>query len=103
MARLYTAGWCEQAGRRPAAFLSPLAYNQRVGLAMCCPITNQRKGYPFEVVIPSDCAVTGMILADQIKSLDWRVRNAEYICTLPGATINEILQKVNTLLAITSP
>lgn len=93
----------EQAGRRPAVVLSPLTYNQRVGLAICCPITNQRKGYPFEVVIPSDLPVTGVILSDQIKSLDWRVRSAEYLCTLPAATINEILRKVNTLLAITSP
>jgi mRNA interferase MazF len=88
----------EQAGRRPALVLSPAAYNQRVGLGLFCPITSQRKGYPFEVNIPVDLPVAGVILADQIKSLDWRVRQAEYLCTLPDATIIEVLRKVNTLL-----
>jgi mRNA interferase MazF len=62
----------EQAGRRPAVVLSPAAYNGRVGLAILCPLTNQIKGYPFEVVLPSGLAVTGAILSDQVKSLDWR-------------------------------
>ena len=88
----------EQAGRRPAVVLSPAAYNGKVGLAILCPITNQIKGYPFEVLIPSGMAVSGAILADQVKSLDWRARNAEWICTLPGETVNEVLQKLGTLL-----
>src|SRR5437762_13948374 len=62
----------EQAGRRPALVLSPAAYNGRVGLALCCPITNQAKGYPFEVALPDGLAVSGVVLADQVKSLDWR-------------------------------
>ncbi len=90
----------EQAGRRPAIVLSPLVYNQRVGLLIACPITNQRKGYPFEVILPPDLPVTGVILADQIKSLDWRARVAEYAGTAPDATIIEVLQKVSTLLTI---
>jgi len=89
----------EQAGRRPATVLSPAAYNGKVGLAILCPITTQIKGYPFEVVIPADLVVTGAVLADQVKSLDWRVRNAELICTLPEATISEILRKLDTLLS----
>ncbi len=88
----------EQAGRRPAVVLSPSAYNGRVGLALLCPITNQRKGYPFEVGIPSGLRVTGVVLADQIKSLDWRARRAEFICTLPVETIAEVLVKLATLL-----
>jgi mRNA interferase MazF len=60
----------EQARRRPALVLSPQRYNGRTGLAVLCPITNQRKGYPFEVEIPEGFAVTGVILADQIKNLD---------------------------------
>jgi mRNA interferase MazF len=88
----------EQAGRRPAVVLSPAAYNGKVGLAILCPITNQIKGYPFEVLIPPGMAVSGAILADQVKSLDWRARNAEWICTLPGETVNEVLQKLGTLL-----
>lgn len=90
----------EQAGRRLAVVLSPISYNQRVGLAIFCPITSQRKGYPFEVMIPEHLAVTGVILADQIKSLDWRIRDVEYICQLPDATMRDVLLKVSTLLTI---
>jgi len=88
----------EQAGRRPAVVLSPQAYNQKVGLALLCPITNQRKGYPFEVVLPAKVGVTGVILSDQVKSLDWRVRQAEFIGALPEEVINEVLAKLGTLL-----
>jgi mRNA interferase MazF len=90
----------EQAGRRPAVILSPAAYNGRVGLAILCPITSQIKGYPFEVVLPAGLAVTGAILSDQVKSLDWRARNASFICTLPMPTIAEVLQKLNTLVSL---
>ena len=93
----------EQAGRRPAVILSPAAYNGRVGLAILCPITNQIKGYPFEVVLPPGLAVTGAILSDQVKSLDWRARTATFICTLPPATIAEVLQKLNTLVSLATP
>jgi mRNA interferase MazF len=89
----------EQAGRRPAVVLSPEAYNGKVGLAILCPITNQVKGYPFEVVIPPDCQVGGVVLADQAKSLDWRVRKAEFICALPKEIILEVLDKLGTLLS----
>lgn len=61
----------EQGGFRPARVLSPRAYNIKVGLALMCPITNQIKGYPYEVLVPSGLPVTGVSLADQIKSLDW--------------------------------
>ena len=89
----------EQAGRRPAVVLSPQAYNGRVGLAILCPITSHRKGYPFEVLIPADLPLTGAILADQVKSLDWRARNTELICALPDETISEVMQKLGTLLS----
>lgn len=89
----------EQAGRRPAVVLSPRSYNGKTGLAILCPITNQIKGYPFEVLLPAGLPVAGAILSDQVKSLDWRSRNAELICTLPGDTIAEVLQKLGTLLS----
>ncbi len=89
----------EQAGRRPALVLSPGIYNGKVGLAILCPLTNQIKGYPFEVVVPTGLAVSGAILSDQVKSLDWRVREAELICKLPAETMVEVLQKLGTLLA----
>lgn len=88
----------EQAGRRPAVALSPAAYNGKVGLAILCPITRQVKGYPFEVQIPKGLAVGGVILADQVKSLDWRAREAELAGRLPAATVAEVLEKLNTLL-----
>jgi len=88
----------EQSGRRPAAVLSPKAYNGKVGLAILCPITNQVKGYPFEVSIPGNLPVKGAILSDQAKSLDWRERKAELICRLPTSTVIEVLGKLNTLL-----
>jgi mRNA interferase MazF len=88
----------EQAGRRPVLVLSPEAYNKRVGLALFCPLTNQIKGYPFEVIVPSGSPVTGAILADQVKSLDWRVRQAEWICSLPLQIVSEVLQKFRVLL-----
>jgi len=89
----------EQAGRRPAVVLSPGAYNEKVELAILCPVTNQIKGYPFEVLLPAGLPVTGAILADQVKSLDWRVRDAEWICALPPRVVAEILQKLGTLLS----
>ncbi len=93
----------EQAGRRPTVILSPAAYNGKVGLAILCPITNQIKGYPFEVVIPSGLSITGAILSDQVKNWDWRVRNASFICALPSAIITEVLQKLNTLVSLPTP
>ncbi|MBK6426124.1 MAG: type II toxin-antitoxin system PemK/MazF family toxin [Blastocatellia bacterium] len=79
----------EQAGRRPALVLSPESYNGLVGFALVCPITNKRKGYPFEVVIPDGVNVTGTILADQVRSLDWKIRRAEFIVRLPDNVVRE--------------
>jgi len=88
----------EQAGRRPAIVLSPESYNKKVGLCLLCPITNKSKGYPFEVAIPKDMSLTGVVLSDQAKSLDWRVRNAELITRLPEAVTNDVLVRLRTLL-----
>ena len=88
----------EQAGRRPAMVLSPKVYNAKVGLAILCPVTSQIKGYPFEVLIPEGLDIQGVILADQVKSLDWRVRQAECIGRLSQDTVNEVLQKLGILL-----
>jgi mRNA interferase MazF len=88
----------EQTARRPALVLSPKPYNQKVGLALFCPVTNQVKGYPFEVLIPNGLDVTGAILSDQVKSLDWRARKVELICSLPEEVVVEALQKLTALL-----
>jgi mRNA interferase MazF len=88
----------EQSGRRPAIVLSPRAYNSRTGLAIFCPVTNQVKGYPFEVILPEDLEVGGAVLADQVRSLDWRVHHASRICRLSRETMDEILGKLQPLL-----
>lgn len=89
----------EQAGRRPALVISPAGYNRKVSLAIFCPITRQVKGYPFEVGIPSGLEVSGVVLSDQVKSLDWRARKAEFICKLPHSATLEVLDKLGTLLS----
>ena len=88
----------EQAGRRPALALSPEAYNRKVGLAIFCPITTQVKNYPFEVPVPAGLKASGVILSDQVKSLDWQARNAQFCCRIPGAVLAEVLNKLNVLL-----
>lgn len=89
----------EQAGRRPAVVLSPRAYNEKTDLAICCPITSQVKGYPFEVSIPPGLPVAGVALSDQLKSLDWNIRRAELIAALPDGAILEILRKAVVLVS----
>ncbi len=88
----------EQAGKRPAFVLSPASYNCKVGLVLLCHITNKIKGYPFEVDLPKGLQVSGTILSDQIKSLDWQARNAEFICRLPDEITQQVLVKAKTLL-----
>ena len=88
----------EQAGRRPVVVISPASYNQKVGLALFCPITNQAKGYPFEVAIPKNKNISGIVLSDLLKSLDWRARNVEFIAKLPGSVVDDVLKKLKILL-----
>jgi len=88
----------EQAGRRPALDLSPGAYSEKVGLIICCPITNKIKGYPYEVQLPDDIDVSGVVLSDQVKSLDWKARNATFIAKIPDKTLKDVMAKLNTLL-----
>jgi len=88
----------EQAGRRPAVILSPAAYNAKVGLVLAAPVTSRVKGYPFETLVPSGLPVSGAILSDQVKSLDWRAREAALSCELPSSVVSEVLQKLRTLL-----
>jgi mRNA interferase MazF len=90
----------EQAGRRPAVVLTPARYNDKAGLAICCPITSQAKGYPFEVTLPAGLPVSGVILADQVKSLDWRSRRATLIARLPDDGLEDVLLKLGVLLAL---
>ena len=88
----------EQAGRRPAVVVSPRSYNGKVGLGLFCPITSQVKGYPFEVALPAGLPVKGVVLADQVKSLDWRARQVEFAARLPASASTEVVGKLAVLL-----
>src|SRR5260370_1890660 len=80
----------EQPERRPALVLSPRVYNERASLAIVCPITSQTKGYPFEVQMPTAARIKGVVLADQLKSVDWRPHRAQRAGSLPIATLEQI-------------
>ena len=85
----------EQDGRRPALVLSPRAYHARTGLALVCPITRQAKGYPFEVALPVGFPVDGVVLADQVRSVEWAARRSSFIATAP----DEVVRSVGALVA----
>jgi mRNA interferase MazF len=89
----------EQAGRRPALVLSPTEYNRRVGLIVVCPITNEEKGFPWEVKIPANDFVSGVVLADQLKNLDWRKRRAEFLCLPDEALLEDVVEKSVALIS----
>ena len=88
----------EQAGHRTCLVLSPALYNGKTGLAVLCPITKQAKGYPFEVPLPAGIATTGVVLADHIKSLDWRTRKAKFREQVPRHVVQEVLDTTMSLL-----
>ena len=88
----------EQRGRRPALVVSPRSYNGKVGLALVCPVTSRVKGYPFEVSLPDEGEVTGVVLADQVKSLDWRAREASRIGEASAKVVAEVLARIRTLV-----
>jgi len=89
----------EQAGRRPALVLSPREYNEIVGLSLVVPITSRAKGYPFEVQLPGNLKTCGVVLADQVKNIDWRARNARVVERVPQPVMDETLAKIATLLS----
>ena len=88
----------EQAGRRPALVLSPRSYNDRTGQALLCPVTAAAKGYPFEVPLPQGGDITGVVLSDHIKSLDWRARDAGLATQTTPRVVEQVLDMIGTLL-----
>ena len=90
----------EQAGRRPAVILSPASYNGLVGQAVVCPITSRQRGFPFEVELPVGLQIHGVVLSDHVKSVDWRVRQAEFLDTLPADIMDDIRARLAPLLGI---
>jgi mRNA interferase MazF len=93
----------EHRGRRPALILSPKTYNGKVGLALLCPVTSKIKGYPFEVVLPDGCAVSGGVLSDQLKSLDWRSRKVKFIERVSSDVMAMVTARVLPLLEPDTP
>jgi mRNA interferase MazF len=88
----------EQSGLRPALVVSSTAYNDKTGLALFCPITNQIKGYPFEVMLPPGLKVTGAVLADHVKNLDWKARKAKKIASAPTTLIEQVVERISALV-----
>lgn len=89
----------EQAGKRPALVISPEPYNEKVGLALICSITSRVKGYPFEVLLPADLAISGVVLADQVKSLDWQARATQFACKAPAEAVEDVIMKLLVLIS----
>ena len=88
----------EQAGRRPALVLSPAVYNEKTDLALVCPISSRVKGYPFEVSLPEGLAISGVVLSDHLKSLDWKQRKAEFAARVPAEIVSDVLARLAPLL-----
>ena len=89
----------EQAGHRPALVLSPREYNEKSSVALFAPITSTVKGYPFEVELPAGGPIGGAVLADQVRSLDWRARRLTLAAAAPRQVVTETLGKLNALLS----
>lgn len=87
----------EQKGKRPAIIISPKAYNEKTRLALCCPITSNEKGYPFEVQVKGK-KVHGVILSDHLKNLDWKARKVKFIEKVKRKTLTECLEKIAVLI-----
>ena len=87
-----------QSGYKLALVISPGLYNSKVGLVLICPITNSRKDYPFEVSLPGGLTTPGVILADHIKSFDWKARNAVFVERVPDSVMHAVLAKLATLV-----
>ena len=81
----------EQRGRRPALVVSNDLFNKHIGLCLACPVTNSRRDYPFHVTIPDDCDVTGVVMGEQVKSIDFRARHVKRIGPAPDAVLKEVL------------
>lgn len=90
----------EQAGRRPALVLSPARYNIGTGLMLCCPATNQVKGSAFEVAVPPGCGITGVILVDHLRSLDWLARRAAFQAKVPSDLLWDVLARIEAILGL---
>jgi mRNA interferase MazF len=90
----------EQAGYRPALVLSPSIVNEKTGRCSACPITNNIKPFPFVTVLPEGIEVSGAVLVDQLRALDWRARKTRFACRAPDSTLRDVRAKLKALLGI---
>jgi mRNA interferase MazF len=90
----------EQRGRRPVLILSPRSYNAKARLAIACPVTTQVRGYPFEVELPPLGAITGVVLADHVKNLDWKARRAVFKAKAPAEVLTDVRERLRPLLGL---
>jgi len=90
----------EQRRLRPGLVVSATVYNERTGMALVCPVTNQVKGYPFEILLPAGLKVTGAVLADHVKNLDWKARHAKKIAAAPKSVLDQVLARIASLLQL---
>lgn len=89
----------EQRGRRPALIISPKIYNEKTSLCIALPVTSKIKGYPFEVALPNKLPIEGVILSDQVKNLDFSVRDISFICKIPNGLIEVVQKNVIALIS----
>ena len=90
----------EQRGRRPALVLSPRVYNSKARLAIACPVTSHAKGYPFEVPLPAGGKISGVVLADHVKNLDWQARRVEFEAKAPADVVTDVRERLRALLGL---
>lgn len=88
----------EQAGRRPGMVLSPINYNRKTSLCLVCPITSKVKGFPFEVLLPDDFPLQGVVLSDHVRSADWLARKAAFVAAVPDNVLEEVSSKLHVLI-----
>lgn len=84
--------------QRPALIISPSSYNGKVGLAVACPITSKQQGFAFEVALPGNLPVSGFVLSDVVKNLDWEVRRAEICCRVSPSFVSEVVDRLEMLV-----
>lgn len=87
----------EQKGKRPAIIISPLEYNKKTGLAVCCPIISNIKGYPFEVIVEGK-KINGAVLSDHLKNLDWKAREIKFVEKAKPHVLEEVVSKISALI-----
>lgn len=90
----------EQRGRRPALILSPRSYNSKARLAIACPVTSHVKGYPFEVSLPAGGRISGVVLADHVKNLDWQARQVTFESKAPAEVVTDVRERLRVLLGL---